>query len=674
MGIQSEKPIKDKEKDRLKRNRFAINISKNINNYDYDESIIIGLMGSWGSGKSSIINMVKKDIDVSKIVVVEFNPWYFSGRKQLISDFFKMLSDSIGTSEDVVNKLGKDLKLYAAALKPLTLIPQIGPIISILAKTSEAGGDFFKEYSKSQNEDISKIKERINNQIIEYHKKILVIIDEIDRLENEDIKEIFQLVRALGDFDNMIYLLSFDKEKVSKVFSSGEDYLDKIINVPLYVPELSMKNVNEFFIKELGNIFNNNVEIDSKYWRSIYKCVFENKFQNLREVNRFLNIVRFNCDDMMNDLNIVDYLMINFLKMFDEEIYKFIKENRHILVDVSSKSKVDQFIKIIESKKNINLKNLIHIVFYQNTNKNNILPTRGLRIKKYCDAYFEYSLADDVFTFSEINKYVKVTKKEELTSFLRDMTKENIINLFNNLNDIAEKLNQEQICFFEEVLIEKIILLNKKEENLFSSESEQGVAFLCLKDMMFKLDRNYENIVTLLDNLVFSKDYEVDGFLKYLLELKNHFYNEKFDEKLLLKLERYIYDFEYGQQIRNNFDTLKKIGVNVEKYIKNIISDEKMLISYLKSLVETVDIHYNEIRDEDGDVIDVEEDCEEAIVLESITKYIAYDYIKEKVDSLSENIKNENKQLIREFYGARSYDEVYSHLIEQQQWEEEHEI
>ncbi|WP_017212377.1 KAP family P-loop NTPase fold protein [Clostridium beijerinckii] len=672
MGIQSEKPIKDRNEDKLKRNRFAINLAQNINNYNYEESITIGLMGSWGSGKSSIINMVKSDIDLSKIELVEFNPWYFSGRKQLISDFFEMLSDSIGTNEGKVNKLGKDLKLYAAALKPLTLIPQIGPIVSILSKISESGGDFLKEYSKSQNEDISKIKERINNQIIDYDKRILVIIDEIDRLENEDIKEIFQLVRALGDFDNMIYLLSFDKEKVIKVFSSGEDYLDKIINVPLYVPELSMKNINDYFIKELGNIFNNNVQIDSKYWGSIYIGVFENKFKNLREVNRFLNVVRFNSDDIMQDLNIVDYLMINFLKMFDEEVYKFIKENRYILVEASSKDKADDLIKIanIESKKDIDFKKLINTIFYDKT----VPPIRGIRIKKYCDSYFEYSLADDVFTFNEINNYIKFTKKEELELFLRDMKKENLFNLFNNLNDISEKLNQEQICLFEEVLIEKVSLLERKNKNVFSSTSEQEIAFLCLKNMMIKLDRNYENVVYLSDNLVFRKEYELDSFLKYLLGLKEYFSNEEFKEKLLLKLTMYIYDFEYSQQIHNNFDTLKKIGFDVEQYIKNIISDEQNLILYLQSLIETVDVHYSEIRDDEGEVIDVEEYCEEAIVLEKIKNYIDYNFVKEKVESLSENIKNENKQLIREFYGARPYDEVYAHLIEQQQWEEEHGI
>lgn len=667
MGIQNENPIKDKSKDKLKRNRFTTNLATNINNYNYDESITIGLMGSWGSGKSSIINMLKYDIDLSRIEIVEFNPWYFSGRKQLISDFFQVLSDSIGTNDGMLNKLGKDLKLYSSALKPLTLIPQIGPIISILTKVSESGGNFFYDYSKSQNEDISKIKERINDEIIKYDKKLLIIIDEIDRLENEDIKEIFQLVRALGDFDNMIYLLSFDKEKVVKVFSSGEDYLDKIINVPLYVPEFSMKNINDYFIKELGNIFNDNIKIDSRYWENIYKCIFENKFKNLREVNRFLNIVRFNCDDMMKDLNVVDYLVIVFLKIFDEEIYEFIKENKNILSDISSKSKFEDIIKIgeVESKKNIDLKKLTNIIFYNNA----IYNRRGIRIKKYFDSYFEYSLSDDVFTFNEIDKYIKFTKKEELINYLREMPKQNIIYLFNNLNDISEKLNTEQIYFFEEVLIEKILLLDKKVDNIFNNTSEQSIAFLNLKNMMIKLNNNCENIVDILDNLIFSKQYELESFLKYLLGLKNYFNNKEFKEKLLSKLKSYIYDLEYSKEIRNNFNILNEIGFNVELYIKNIIIYDEKLILYLKSLVEIVEFHYTEIRDEEGEGLDIEEDQEEAIVLEHINEYIDYDYVKEKVDNLSKEYKEKNKYTISKFYNAKPYVEVYAHLIEQEQWE-----
>lgn len=663
MGIQNEKPIKDKSKDKLKRNRFTANLATNINNYNYDESITIGLMGSWGSGKSSIINMLKDDIDLSKIEIVEFNPWYFSGRKQLISDFFQVLSDSIGTNNGMLNKLGKDLKLYSSALKPLTLIPQIGPIISVLSKISESGGDFVYEYSKSQNEDISKIKERINDEIIKYDKKLLIIIDEIDRLENEEIKEIFQLVRALGDFDNMIYLLSFDKEKVVKVFSSGEDYLDKIINVPLYIPAISMKNINDYFIKELGNIFNDNIQIDSKYWEDIYKCIFENKFENLREVNRFLNIVRFNCDDMMKDLNVVDYLVIIFLKMFDEEIYKFIKENKNILSNISARSKFEDIIKRekVESKKNIDLKKLINIIFYNNAIHNR----RGIRIEKHFDSYFEYSLSDDVFTFNEINKYIKFTKKEELINCLREMPKQNIIYLFNNLNDISEKLNIEQKCFFEEVLIEKISLLDKKEENVFNNTSEQSIAFLNLKNMMIKLNNNCESIVNILDNLEFSKEYELESLLKYLLALKKHFNNNEFKEKLLLKLKLYIYDLEYSKEIINKFDILKEIGFDVEAYIKdNIINDEKLIL-YLQSLVKIIEVHYRDIRDEEGEIIGSEEDCEEAIVLESINEYIDYNYVKEKVDNLSKEYKEKNKDLISKFYNAKPHDQVYAHLIEQ---------
>lgn len=670
MGIRSEKPIKNKDEDKLKRTRFAFNVAKKINNYEYNESIAIGLMGSWGSGKSSIINIIENEIDKSKLIVVNFNPWYFSGRKQLISDFFEVLSNVIGSNDNNIQQLGKDLKLYSVALKPLTLIPQIGSILNIICKLTDTGGNAINEYYKLQNEDISKIKERINNQIRGYDKKILVIIDEIDRLENDDIKEIFQLVRALGDFDNMIYLLSFDKEKVCKVFSTGEDYLDKIINIPLYVPEISMKNVNDYFIKELGNIFNNKAKIDPKYWQEIYKCVFENNFENLRETNRFLNIVRFSYDDIIKDLNLVDYLIINFLKMFDVEIYKFIKENKNILVDSGSRDKLDDLLKDTKIKvnKNINLNKLVNLVFYKHT----IPQKKGIRNKNYFDSYFEYSLSDDILPFYEIDKYINFTKKEDLELFLRDMIKENLVILFNNLDNISEKLEKDQIYLYEEILVEKILLLDKKAKNEFVQNSEQSIAFLFLKNMVIKLDKNDKNIVNLVDKLEFSKDYEVDSFLQYLLELKEYFIDVDFEEKLLKKLNGYIYDLKYGDEIRRNFDTLKKLGFNVEEYIKHIISDEEGLIAYLQSLIVVVDVHTYEIRDEDGEVVDAEPYFENAIVLENIINYINYDYVKEKVDALSKRLKKENKELINEFYNSKTYEEVFYREIELQKWEEEH--
>lgn len=667
MGIQSEKPIKNKEEDKLKRTRFAFNVAKKINNYKYSESITIGLMGSWGSGKSSVINMIEDEIDESKLIVVKFNPWYFSGRKQLISDFFGVLSNSIGINNNV-KQLGKDLKLYSSALKPLTLIPQIGSMLNIIYKLTDKGGNAINEYYELQSQDISKIKERINYQIREYDKKILVIIDEIDRLENDDIKEIFQLVRALGDFDNMIYLLSFDKEKVCKVFSTGEDYLDKIINIPLYIPDVSMKNVNDYFINELGNIFNNKDKIDAKYWQGIYKCVFENNFENLREVNRFLNIIRFSYDDIVKDLNLVDYLMINFLRMFDVEIYKFIKENKNILVDVQNREKASNFQKNsnIKVKKKINLNELLKLVFYKPTTP----QKRGIANKNYFDSYFEYSLSDDILPFYEIDKYINFNKKDDLELFLKDMTKENLVILFNNLDNISEKLKKDQIYFYEEILVEKILLLDKKVKNKFVQNSEQTIAFLSLKNMVMGLEKNDKNIDNLVEKLVFSKDYEVESFLQYLLELKEYFIDDNFKQKLIKKLNEYIYNLKYTHEIKRSFDILKKLGFNVGEYIKYIISDEERLVEYLQSLIVVVDVHYNDNRDEYGEVIGVEEHFENAIVLEDIINYINYDYVKQKVDSMSKTIKKENKELINEFYNSKTYEEVFWRDIERQKLEE----
>ena len=99
IDIIREKPIDTKDEDKLNREKFANNLAEKINNYSDRSSLTVGLIGPWGCGKSSIINMMKEEIDKDKIQIVEFNPWYFSSRKKLIYDFFELLSEEIKLNE-----------------------------------------------------------------------------------------------------------------------------------------------------------------------------------------------------------------------------------------------------------------------------------------------------------------------------------------------------------------------------------------------------------------------------------------------------------------------------------------------------------------------------------------------------------------------------------------------
>lgn len=649
MKIESDKPIDNKEQDKLKRNRFACNIAKNITNYSCKESLTIGLMGDWGCGKSSIINMMKNKISELKpdMVIVEFNPWYFSGRKQLISDFFQVLSSKVsGIGKDNMEKLGNSLELYSKLLKPLSLIPQIGSMFELMAKLTKETGDFAKQYAED-NKKIYKLKEEINDFLNDYEGKILVIIDEIDRLENQEIKEIFQLVRAVGDFNNIIYLLSFDKKRVYDVFGDYNDYLDKIINVPINVPQLSNSDINNYFLLNLESIF---VErnIDKKYWNNVYKLVFENRFKNLREVNRFLNVIRFSYDDIMKDLNIVDYLFIKFLELFDKRFYNWIIKNKDSLL---KSNKVGINNREIISDKWINTQDILEYIF----KKDNHLKKCAISDDKYFDSYFQYSLQNGVLAFDELKEYSELKKKEDLERYIINFSKDELFTLFDNLNNISDYLDNDQKYFFNEVLINKIVTLDKT--NTFIEKSQQCIAFTNLSNMVLTLNEEDVNSVNLLKELKFDERYDLTSLLRYLYDITKYFKDNRLKANLLPRLYRYINKLDYDAKLFSNFDILEKLGFSVEDYLKDLLSSDEGVIKYLESVQVTVEYGQNPIYGYEDEIVDVEEYEIKEIILENITDYIDYDLVKKRVENLSKEVKKSNEGIIRQFKNPMTREE-----------------
>ena len=96
--FNADQPITSSAQDILGRKSFAYALADTILSYQDRNSIVIGLFGEWGSGKTSIINLSLERIEEiankknDKPIVLKFNPWNFSEQNQLISQFFKLLS------------------------------------------------------------------------------------------------------------------------------------------------------------------------------------------------------------------------------------------------------------------------------------------------------------------------------------------------------------------------------------------------------------------------------------------------------------------------------------------------------------------------------------------------------------------------------------------------------
>jgi hypothetical protein len=170
--FKPDQPIRSYEEDILGRASFAQSLADAILSYKEKDSIVIGLFGAWGSGKTSISNMALEHIDLvskdktddEKPIVIRFNPWNFSDQNQLITQFFKQLSVVLNRSDYGADakKAGERLELYAKFFEPLTIIPQIGPIALIISKAFKKVGSGAKSWGDLKSNDLSAIKAELN--------------------------------------------------------------------------------------------------------------------------------------------------------------------------------------------------------------------------------------------------------------------------------------------------------------------------------------------------------------------------------------------------------------------------------------------------------------------------------------------------------------------------------
>lgn len=667
MKIFIEAPIENKGEDKLNRKNFTENIADKINKYEEKEMFTIGIHGEWGSGKSSIINMLKEDIDEKRYKVVEFNPWHFSSRKQLITDFFEHLSVSLelnNNSSELV-EIGKNMKIYSQLLKAATYIPPLA-VLSPIAEGTKYISKALESYSKGQSMNLTQLKGKIDKALQNCSKKILIIIDEIDRLENSEVKEIFQLVRALGDFNNIVYILSYDEKKVKKIFESGEDYLEKIITIPISVPAISPQKLNSLFRKELNRIFSGKITIDSNYWKKVFPLVFENNFKNLREMNRYLNTVKINSGAILSELNIVDYLIVSFFQQFDVEFYEFIKENKDKLLRGSEKEWKEILEnlknKITESKNRDNNERILKILFKKDENSKR---DRRVCTYKYFDSYFECYLKGALSrkTLEEIldfNSYEDLIEKINLVGDLEL--------LFDHLDELYLKLeeNKRYICL--EAFLVKAKQLKEDEENLFG-ESSQEKGFASLKKLTKDLP-DLEKIIGIIKSNKLSNEYEVEPLIDYYSFIYSK--SSEAQRKVLRKqISEYILQVPYNKETFKEFKKIKKMKIDLSDYIKKITETDQGFINYLKTLIEVKELHEVPLEvDDEGNVWESELVEEKAIVLENITDYIDYNYLKLRRKELKNDILEINKDVINLFENSKKYEVVYADQIAREKWEE----
>ncbi|TKI03231.1 hypothetical protein FC691_20530, partial [Bacillus cereus] len=255
-ALHNDDPLQMSEQDALSRKEFAEQLIDPI--IKSNGKLTIGIYGPWGSGKSSFFTMMNDCIPKEQLKM-NFTPWYFGENTDgIILEFLEHFAEQINKSNYYDTRLEKELAAYANFFKSIQLRPT-GATITL--------GDLFKGFLPEES-DIKAIKKVIDNMLIKSDKKIVVFIDDLDRLDREEIITVFKLIRLVCDFPNVVYVLALDEEIVSLALSQvywkqdteeqamlkGREYLEKFIQVPIYLPKVDEVKFKQFFIDGLKEI------------------------------------------------------------------------------------------------------------------------------------------------------------------------------------------------------------------------------------------------------------------------------------------------------------------------------------------------------------------------------------------------------------------------------------
>lgn len=324
--LLSDRPLTDPKKDKLGRVTFADQVATGISDLCSSDGLVLSVQGPWGSGKTTIINFIRKALeslsDDKGCDMVDFNPWMLGDERHLVEAFFSQLKDAVSKSPINAEELSKAV---SDILDAAEYIPEVGGFAKALNLLHRI---------RTKRYDLPDKKKRLDDLLVSRARKIVVFIDDIDRLVPSEICELFRMVKAVGDLSNVIYVLAFDRKAIADAVSTqtgccGEDYLEKIVQVPFEVPIPGHSQLREMLIETINDAFKNIdvPHLDKNRTLKITVDIGTGLTKHPRHITRLVNHLRLAITPVANEVDFADFLGITALQVFAPDLYRLIEDN-----------------------------------------------------------------------------------------------------------------------------------------------------------------------------------------------------------------------------------------------------------------------------------------------------------------------------------------------------------
>ena len=300
----------------------------------------MALCGPWGTGKTSLMALVEECLG-ERVVVLRFNPWFFSGTEDLVARFFAELAAVLSHGDEQLRRIAVRLARYAGSVSGFAaLIPGAGmPLAAVLNAVQQ--GAAAGEATPTLDERYGELREALD----EFDERIVVLVDDLDRLSDHEVREVVRLVKLVGDLPRLTYILAFDRERLEDALGRdaadpdgirprGRAYLEKIVQSRYDVPPLRRQQVLKLMLEQFNAAIATHGEphLHEVDWQNMVGHSIQKMVRTPRDAKRLANAVGPALALYGEEVALVDILGLEVLRILEPDVHSRLSDLAEILV------------------------------------------------------------------------------------------------------------------------------------------------------------------------------------------------------------------------------------------------------------------------------------------------------------------------------------------------------
>ncbi|MCO6561064.1 MAG: AAA family ATPase [Gilliamella sp.] len=605
--FSADAPVSSKEEDKFSRWKFAERVAQVIAKSGDSNGLVIGLYGIWGAGKTSVLNFIQESLkSEEKVICAQFNPWRYGSEDELLKEFFSTIAEALNI--ELITKFDKYKSIIkksaASAASIIKMDGLSGTVISLIA-TSIATSIT----TSITTLDTDELKKRIEAKLEKAQKRVLILIDDVDRLDKAEIQLLFKIVKSIANFKYTSYILAFDKDIVASALqerytganhNAGEAFLEKIIQIPLHLPIIDKEVLQQICYDDINNaLLVADIKLTDQQFQAFWPyfiSAFDEQLCTPRRAKLYGNALLFSLPILKEEVNPVDLMLIEGIRIFYPSLYEAIRKHKEFFTGLFQlgnpnlvREKINDIVNTaLDLQQNNNKENIIGLLkqlFPKLDEKHELRYDDLYHLKiwdkaqricspNYFSKYFLYSVPTGEVADSAISSLLSNLASWQ-SSFHEDENPLNHLINTDNAGKIIQKLTNKANSISSNIAYSLAIAISQKSELIPNPETSLSFLTPLAQSAMLSgnLIQNVEQdkrakLVVKCINIASSLEYKLELFRWLSREDKERPEKEYFSEKCINRFGAYLGKYIIKKHMSHN----KDITMDYSRYLPYIFN------------------------------------------------------------------------------------------------------